>query len=87
MELSMLRDKLLEEIEKFPKDKLADLYNLIHYFRLGLQVREVNPEKIIQLAGSWKDMSEDDFNEFLSDITRRRKKAFSSRRNRETGTD
>lgn len=87
MRESAIRSKLLEEIAEIPEDRLLDIYNLIHYFRLGLQVKKINPKRIMQLAGSWNDMSQDDFDEFLGDIMARRKKAFSSRRNRETSID
>jgi len=31
-----LQQQLIEELEQIPDDKLAEIYNLIHYFRLGL---------------------------------------------------
>ena len=81
MRANIVRNKLLEEIEKIPEDKVSDIYNLVHYFRLGLQSQKANPKKILSLSGSWKDMSEDNFNEFLNEVKIRRKTAFSSRRN------
>jgi hypothetical protein len=32
----MLQEQLIKEIEQIPEDKLSELYDLIHYFRLGL---------------------------------------------------
>lgn len=32
----MLQDELIEEIKQIPADKLAEVYDLVHYFRLGL---------------------------------------------------
>ena len=32
----MLQDQLIEEIKQIPHEKLAEIYDLIHYFRLGL---------------------------------------------------
>jgi hypothetical protein len=32
----MLQDQLIEEIKQIPSDKLAELYCLVHYYRLGL---------------------------------------------------
>jgi hypothetical protein len=32
----MLQDLLIEEIKQIPPDKLAELYSLVHYYRLGL---------------------------------------------------
>lgn len=87
MDISIIRTKLLEEIEKFPKDRLGELYDFIHFFRLGLQTKTPDAGKIIQFAGSWKDMQEEDFSEFMGDIAARRKAAFASRRDRGTGID
>jgi hypothetical protein len=33
----MLIQKIVQELQNIPEDKLAELYNLIHYFRLGLE--------------------------------------------------
>lgn len=32
----MLQEQLIEEIKQIPSDKLMELYDLVHYFRLGL---------------------------------------------------
>lgn len=32
----MLQDQLIEEIKQIPDEKLAEVYDLVHYFRLGL---------------------------------------------------
>ena len=32
----MLQEQLIEEIKQIPDDKLAEVYDVIHYFRLGL---------------------------------------------------
>jgi hypothetical protein len=32
----MLQEQLIEEIKLIPSEKLAEIYDLIHYFRLGL---------------------------------------------------
>jgi len=87
MKVSTMREKLFDEIAKIPDEKVHEIFEFLHYFRLGLGVKASNPQKILQLAGSWKDMSEDDFKDFLNDVTTRRKNAFISRRNRETSVD
>lgn len=33
----MLIQKIVQELQDIPEDKLAELYDLIHYFRLGLE--------------------------------------------------
>ncbi|MFZ5516804.1 MAG: hypothetical protein ACOY90_09215 [Candidatus Zhuqueibacterota bacterium] len=82
-----MRKKLLDEISKIPDDKVPVIFDFLHYFRLGLGMKASSPEKILQLAGSWKDMTEDDFEDFLNDVKTRRKNAFMSRSNRETSVD
>lgn len=32
----MLQEQIIEEIKQIPDEKLAEIYDLIHYFRLGL---------------------------------------------------
>ncbi len=32
----LIQDQIIEEIKKIPKDKHAEIYDLVHYFRLGL---------------------------------------------------
>ncbi len=36
MQAIELQAQLIEEIKQIPSDKLAEIYDLIHYFRLGL---------------------------------------------------
>jgi len=69
--VNQVRHKLIKEIEKIPDENLNDIYNFVHRFRLKLQSKKVNIEKIMQFAGSWNDMSEADFNEFLAEIKTR----------------
>lgn len=83
MEGSTVRNKVLEEIKLIPEHKLIELYDFIHYFRIGLQQSEENKDLIIQFAGCWKDMSEETFNEFLEEINNRRQQAFSGRQGNE----
>mgnify|MGYP001595126526 FL=1 len=37
MSKSNTRDKVLEEIHLIPENKLAEVYDFLHYFRLGLK--------------------------------------------------
>jgi hypothetical protein len=83
MKVDTLRDKLMEEIAKIPDDKVPEIFDFLYHFRIGLGVKTTNPQKILQLAGSWDDLSKNEFEGFLNEITTRRKKAFLSRRDRE----
>lgn len=48
----MLIDKIVQELRDIPEDKLAEIYNLIHYFRIGLEVEssveEIPTEIVIE---------------------------------------
>ena len=49
----MLQEQIINEINHIPSDKLNELYNLIHYFRLGLlyEQQELNTNKAYPLRG------------------------------------
>jgi hypothetical protein len=85
MELSLV----IEEIRLVPKDRLREIYDFIHFFRLGLEtVRSRDAtEDIMRFAGCWQDMADDEFEDFSQEIAERRKQAFSGRTNRETCAD
>jgi hypothetical protein len=46
MQTLELQTQLIEEIKQIPSDKLAEIYDLIHYFRLGLN--QTNQAQIIE---------------------------------------
>ncbi|MBE9058354.1 hypothetical protein [Sphaerospermopsis sp. LEGE 08334] len=46
----MLIDKIIQELRDIPEDKLAEIYDLIHYFRIGLETdssAEETPTEIV----------------------------------------
>lgn len=79
MTLSVTKDKLINEISLLPEDKLGEVYNFIHYFRLGTEKTKKKDNTILSFSGSWEDMDDEKFDDYLSDISERRNKAFSSR--------
>lgn len=83
METSNLRTKLLSEINLIPEEKLEELYNFIHYFRVGVEASKGTHEKIMQFAGSWGDMSDETFADLNEEIIARRKQAFLNRKSDE----
>lgn len=47
----MLQDQIIAEIKQIQDDKLAEIYDFIHYFRLGLSRERVSsPSRPIGLA-------------------------------------
>lgn len=73
------QNKIIEEISLIPKDKRKELYDLIHKFRMDLERSQNQIDEIMQFAGSWSDMTEEDFSNFCEEIKQRRQ-ASSSRR-------
>ena len=76
MELS----QVIDEIRLVPKDRLREIYNFIHFFRLGLEKSQDNTEDIMQFAGCWQDMKDEDFEQFSQEMTERHRQAFFGRK-------
>ncbi|MHC5767113.1 MAG: hypothetical protein ACYTXI_16120 [Nostoc sp.] len=51
----MLIQKIVQELQDIPKDKLAEIYDLIHYFRLGLSQERTQPRTPGLLKGQLGD--------------------------------
>jgi len=37
----ILQEQIINEIKQVPNDKLAEIYDLIHYFRIGLEQEKI----------------------------------------------
>jgi hypothetical protein len=51
----MLIQKIVKELQDIPEDKLAEIYDLIHYFRLGLGREQSQPRTPGLLTGQLGD--------------------------------
>jgi len=51
----MLIQKIVQELQDIPEDKLEELYDLIHYFRLGLGQEGSQPRTPGLLPGQLGD--------------------------------
>ena len=51
----MLIQKIVQELQDIPEEKLAEIYDLIHYFRLGLGKTQLQPRTPGLLAGKLGD--------------------------------
>lgn len=60
----MLQQQIMHEIQNIPEDKLAEIYDLIHYFRLGLTKEVTNERKPGILKGT---LGQEFFNELPED--------------------
>ena len=87
MDLLNIRTKVITEINLIPEDKLEELYNFIHYWRLNGESSPGSLEQTMQFAGCWNDMSDETFASFNEEIETRRQQAFFERRSDETSFD
>ncbi|MGK7959715.1 hypothetical protein [Crocosphaera sp.] len=76
-----LRDKLLEEMRLLPDTQLEEIYNMIHDFRLSSEKRHNIVENTLKFAGTWNDLTEEEFRDLSDEISSRRQQAFTQRRN------
>jgi hypothetical protein len=84
---SEIQMRVIDEIRLIPQENLPELYDFIHFYRLGLETAQDNTEEIMQFAGCWEDMPDKEFENFSEEIAERRTRAFSGRRECETFTD
>lgn len=77
----LIKDKLLQEINLIPEDKLIGLYNFIYYFWLGLEKSKmkVDTKPVLAFAGCWQDIPDALFDDFMEDLSQRRHEAFRRR--------
>lgn len=56
----ILQKQLIEEIQLIPYDKLAEVYDLIHYFRLGItQEKPKTEQKAAEVFKLLTELSDD----------------------------
>lgn len=86
MATTALRAKVIEEIQQMPEEKLGEIYDVLHFFRIGLQHAPARSSEnaVMAFAGCWDDMADEEFDALLNELTARRTQAFSGRPSRET---
>ena len=85
MNPAILRQKFIEQIQRLSDEKLNELYEIIHFFRIDAEHAEpYSKDNVMRFAGCWDDMSDSEFNTWLNEISERRLTAFSGRVQRET---
>ncbi len=67
---------ILKELKSVPIDRLEDLYYIIHSFQTNAKKSDHISKKILSFAGSFSDMSEEDYNDFLQQTKDTRKDLF-----------
>lgn len=67
---------ILRELKNVPVDRLEDLYSIIHSLRANTKKSDRTSKKILSFAGSFGEMSEKDFNDFLEHTKETRNNSF-----------
>ena len=80
--MASLKEKIINEVEKMPEDKIAELYNVVHLFRVGAKSKRKTVKsrysEAIKFFGIWKGMSPKE-NAALDEIQARRKRTYRER--------
>jgi hypothetical protein len=87
MTSSILKNKLINEINLIPDEMLSEVYSFVHYFRLGTEKGVKNKKDLLSFSGAWNDIGDEKFSNYMEDIANRRRNAFSDRRENETISD
>ncbi|MFP4547053.1 MAG: hypothetical protein ACLFQM_02900 [Fidelibacterota bacterium] len=71
--MTVTKNKIIDEINQLPEVKLDEVFDLIHFFRIGFEKeRNVNKESIMKYAGVWSEMTEKDLSNFFLGVRERR---------------
>lgn len=80
--MTNLKEKINMEIAKIPEDKISELYNIIHFYRIGIESENKKIKSKLSSAinyfGIWKDLSSEEIG-VLEEIESRREKTFKER--------
>ena len=68
---------LIKEIKQIPKDKLGEVHKFIKSLNQNSKRHNSSKKDLMSFAGSWKDISEEDFKNITKEIKRTRKNLFS----------
>jgi hypothetical protein len=87
MSQSAEKARVLEEISLIPEDRLSEIYQLLHYFRLGLEASRGRAQSVMRFAGCWRNMPDATFEAFMKEVSQRRHQAFLGRRANDAGNN
>lgn len=67
---------ILKELKNVPVDRLGDVYSFINSLKADVRKPDFNRKKILSFAGSFADMSEKDYDDFINETQKTRKDLF-----------
>ena len=68
----MTLNTILKEMKEIPLNRLEEVYEFVHSMTPPRKIDERLKKKILSYAGAFSDMSEEDYKEFRSYISRLR---------------
>jgi len=69
-------NSIINELKEVPVNQLEEVYQLVHSLSRKVDRTESRREKILSFAGSFSDMSNDEYADFLNHIQETRKNLF-----------
>jgi hypothetical protein len=69
-------NSIINELKEVPVNQLEEVYQLVHSLSRKVDRTESRREKILSFAGSFSDMSNDEYADFLNYIQESRKNLF-----------
>lgn len=80
--MASIKEKIIQEVEKIPKDRVAELYDVIHFFRIGVEsqkkVIKDRGQAVLKFFGIWRNITPEEA-AVLDEIKSRRQKTFRKR--------
>jgi hypothetical protein len=80
--MASVKEKIIKEVEKIPEEKINELYNVVHLFRVGVESKKKAAKdrhsKAANFFGIWKNMSSEE-NAVIEEIQARRKRTYRTR--------
>jgi len=67
---------ILKEIKDVPLNRLEELYQFVHSMSTTVKQTDSLRKKILSFGGSFKDMSDDDFSDFIEHTKKTRLNLF-----------
>lgn len=67
---------ILKELKNVPVERLEDLYSLIHSLKANTKKSDTTRKKILSFAGSFSDMTQKDYDDFIKETRKTRSNLF-----------
>jgi hypothetical protein len=67
---------ILKELKNVPVERLEDLYSIIHSLQANTKKSDKRSKEILSFAGTFGDMPENDYNDFLRQVKQTRNDLF-----------